>query len=144
MQQPLQSGACLDSPRQVPRALVAPASRARQIVRIDQVVSTATMMPGEVIGFLYTTTDGSTWLGQRTADYVSPATATAINAVLASTRDPNVPVSQFPPQTRYGVPTRLAQFFRVRIPPDAMRELRFAIVPCVEWPTARPLPDPAL
>ena len=144
MQPPLQSGACLDSPRAVPNALKAPLSRGLQVVRIDQIVSTATMTAGEVVGFLYTTQDGSMWLGQRTAYYMSPADATAINAVLASTHLPSDPYQAFPPQTRYGVPTRAPQYFRVRIPPDAMRALRIAIAPCVAWPADRPLPDPYL
>ena len=83
-QPPLENGACLDSIRAVPDVLQGPSSRGMQIVRIDQVVSTATMLPGEVIGFLYTTQDGSTWLGQRTKDYQSAADATAINRVLAA------------------------------------------------------------
>ena len=83
-QPPLENGACLDSIRAVPNVLQGPASRGMQIVRIDQVVSTATLLPGEVIGFLYTTQDGSTWLGQRTKDYQSAADATAINRVLAA------------------------------------------------------------
>lgn len=142
MQPPLQSGACLDSPRAVPKALRAPVTRGLQIVRIDEVVSTATMTEGEVVGFLYTTQDGSTWLGQRSAYYMSPADATTINAVLASTHLPSEPYQQFPPQTRYGVPTRAPQYFRVHIPPEAMRALRVALNPCVAWPTERPLPDP--
>lgn len=144
MQQPLESGACLDSPRPVPKALVSPAMRGTQLVRIDAVVSTSTMMPGEVIGFLYTTADGTTWLGQRSPDYMSPADATAINTVLASTHVPSVTVNAFPPQTRYGVPTRLPQFFIVRIPPGAIGPLRISLVPCVIWPGSRPLPDPVM
>lgn len=142
MQPPLESGACLDSPRAVPKALRTPASRGLQLVRIDQIVSTATMTAGEVVGFLYTTQDGSTWVGQRTSYYMSPADATTMNAVLASTHLPNEPYVQFPPQTRYGVPTRAPQYFRVRIPPDALRALRVTVVPCVAWPADRPLPDP--
>jgi hypothetical protein len=142
MQQPLESGACLDSPRSVPKALVTPVSRGVQLVRIDQIVSTATMTAGEVVGFLYTTQDGTTWLGQRSAYYMSPADATSINAVLASTHLPREPYSEFPPQTRYGVPTRAPHYLRVSIPPDALRALRVAIAPCVAWPAGRPLPDP--
>ncbi len=142
MQPPLQNGACLDSPRAVPNALKRPVSRALQIVRIDQIVSTATMTAGEVVGFLYTTQDGSTWVGQRTSYYMSPADATVMNAVLASTHVPNEPYRQFPPQTRYGVPTRLPEYFRVRMPPDALHALRVTVAPCVAWPADRPLPDP--
>ncbi len=83
--QPLESGVCLDSARAVPQVLEAPVSRSMQITRIDQVVSTATMTPGEVIGFLYTTQDGMTWLGERTAKYQSAANASAINQVLEAT-----------------------------------------------------------
>ena len=57
-----------------------------QLTRIDEVVSTSTMMSGQTIGFLYTTADGGTWLGQRTNTYMSAGNATAINAVLASTQ----------------------------------------------------------
>ena len=87
-QPPLENGACLDSIRAVPTCSKDRLRRGMQIVRIDQVVSTATMLPGEVIGFLYTTQDGSTWLGQRTKDYQSAADATAINRVLAAAHMP--------------------------------------------------------
>ncbi len=106
MQQPLENGSCLDSLRPVPKVLQAPVSRAMQIVRIDLVLSTATMMPGEIIGFLYTAEDGSTWLGQRSADYQSAADATAINRVLAATHVPGYNVTGFPPRDVYGVPTK--------------------------------------
>jgi hypothetical protein len=142
--QPLQDGPCLDSSRSVPRVLAAPVSRAMQIVRIDQVLSTATMTPGEIIGFLYTTQDGSTWLGERTAQYLSPADAHAINMVLAATHLPGQNVNDFPPETRYGVPTKLPQLFRVSIPPDAFGPLRVQLAPCVVWPPDRPLPDPSM
>lgn len=141
---PIESGACLDSARPVPRVLQAPVSRAMQLVRIDQVVSTATMTPGEILGFLYTTEDGTSWLGQRSADYMSPAQATALNQVLAQTHLPGEKVTEFPPQSRYGVATKYPQFFRVRIPPTAYAALRIQVLPCVAWPAARPLPDPAM
>lgn len=144
MQPPLESGACLDSPRPVPKVLQKPVSRGMQIVRIDEVVSTATMTQGQVIGFVYATQDGGTWLGERTADFVSPANATAINAVLSSTRVPGEKDTEFPPQSRYGVPTKYPRFLRVSIPPDATRPLEIALVPCVAWPASRPLPDPSL
>jgi hypothetical protein len=144
MQQPLESGACLDSPRPVPKVLQKPVSRGMQVVRVDEVVSTATMMPGEIVGFVYTTEDGGTWLGQRTPQYVSPAAATAVNAVLASTRVPGVAHSEFPPQSRYGVPTKYPQLFRVQIVPAALAALRVELVPCVIWPSGRSLPDPGL
>lgn len=114
-----------------------------QLVRIDQVVSTATMTTGQVVGFLYTTQDGATWLGERTSQYMSPANATEINSVLSSTHVTGVPKDEFPPQSRYGVPTKYPQLFRVRIPPDAFRALEIQIVPCVVWPSDRPLPDPS-
>jgi hypothetical protein len=143
-QPPLESGACLDSARAVPQVLVPPVSRAMQIVRIDEVVSTATMTPGEIIGFLYTTSDGSTWLGQRSGDYISPASARAINAILASTRLPGENVTEFPPVTRYGVATKYPRFFKVRTAPGAMSALRFQLVQCVVWPPGRALPDPTM
>ena len=143
-QQPLESGACLDSARAVPQVLQAPLARSLQIVRIDEVVSTATMTPGEIIGFLYTTADGSTWLGQRSSYYMSPANATAINQVLASMHLPSENVTEFPPTSRYGVATRYTRYFRVRIAPGAMSALRFQVVPCVAWPPGRALPDPSM
>ena len=142
-QAPLQNGACLDSARAVPQVLEAPVSRAMQIVRIDEVVSTATMTPGEIIGFLYTTSDGSTWLGQRSGDYISPASATAINQILAAMRTPGEK-SEFPPTSRYGVPTKSPRYFKVHVAPDAMGPLRFQLTPCVAWPAGRTLPDPTL
>jgi hypothetical protein len=141
---PLESGACLDSARAVPLVLAPPISRAMQIVRIDQVVSTATEMPGEILGFLYTTSDGTTWLGERSAHYTSPAAAETMNRLLASTHLPGENVTTFPPQTRYGVATKYPQFFRVRIPPAADSPLRVELAPCVAWPAARPLPDPSM
>ncbi len=144
MQQPLENGSCLDSLRPVPKVLQAPVSRAMQIVRIDLVLSTATMMPGEIIGFLYTAEDGSTWLGQRSADYQSAADATAINRVLAATHVPGYNVTGFPPRDVYGVPTKHPQLFRVQVPPDALTALRIQFQPCVAWPPGRPLPDPSM
>jgi len=142
--QPLEEGPCLDSTRSVPRVIASPVSRGMQIVRIDEVVSTATMMPGQVIGFLYTTQDGSTWLGERTAQYMSPASATAINQVLSSTHNPMQNIKAFPPQSHYGVPTKSPQLFRVSLPQNAMGPLRIELSPCVAWPAGRPLPDPMM
>lgn len=142
--QPLQNGPCLDSIRAVPKVIQSPVSRATQIVRIDQVLSTATMMPGEIIGFLYTTQDGSTWLGQRTHDYQSAADATAINRVLSATHVPGYSVTGFPATNVYGVPTKHPQIFRVQVPPNALGPLQIQIAPCVIWPSDRPLPDPAM
>lgn len=144
MQQPLENGSCLDSLRAVPKVLQPPASRAMQIVRIDLVLSTATMMPGEIIGFLYTTQDGSTWLGQRTSAYQSAADATAINRVLAATHVAGYNVNSFPPTTEYGVPTKHPHLFRVQVPQDAIAPLEIRFEPCVIWPPGRALPDPVL
>jgi hypothetical protein len=144
MPPPLEEGPCLDSARMVPRVLAKPLSRAMQIVRIDQVLSTATMTPGAIIGFLYTTQDGSTWLGERTTQYASPADATEINQVLAATHTSTKNVTAFPPETHYGVATKSPQLFAVRIPQDSFGALRIQLAPCVVWPAGRPLPDPTM
>lgn len=102
------------------------------------------MMPGEIIGYLYTTHDGSTWLGERSAQYTSPGGATAINRVLAATHVTTKNIASFPPQSRYGVATKYPQFFQVRIPPDALGALQITLEPCIVWPVARSLPDPSL
>jgi hypothetical protein len=143
-QPPLESGSCLDSPRAVPKVLMKPVSRAMQLVGIDAVVSTATMTANQTIGFLYTNGDGGTWLGERSGLYMSAANATSINAVLAATHAAGVAKDEFPPQSRYGEPTGYPQFFRVQIPPDALAALRIELIPCVRWPSARPLPDPTM
>jgi hypothetical protein len=140
----LNTGPCLDSPRSVPQVLQAPAVTARQLVRIDKVVSTATMTENEVIGFLYTQQDGTLWLGQRSAQYMSPAQAAQINQVLASTHMPSETATAFPPQTRLGVKTNFQQFFRVQVPATSLAALQIRIDPCVAWPTGRQLPDPSL
>ncbi|HTU80578.1 MAG TPA: hypothetical protein VMF61_00520 [Candidatus Acidoferrales bacterium] len=137
----LDTGPCLDS-RPVPAVLQPPLVRSMQIVRIDKVESTATMMPGEIVGFLYTLQDGSTWLGQRDDQYMSGAAAAAVNNVLASTHMPGQNVSKFPPQMKHGVATKYTQFYRVQIPPTAFEALRITLVPCVAWPPSRQLPDP--
>jgi len=139
--EPLGAGACLDSPRPVPRVLQPPIAQGNQIVRIDKVASTASLMPGEVIGFLYTLHDGSTWLGQRTQPYMSAASAAQINNVLSSTHMPGENVSQFPPEMKHGVSTKYTQYFKVQIVPTAMQTLRIELEPCVVWPAGRPLPD---
>jgi hypothetical protein len=142
--EPLGTGPCLDSPRPVPRLLQPPAQRGNQVVRIDKVVSTASMLPGEIIGFLYTLADGSTWLGQRTQPYMSGAAADQSNQVLASTHLPAANVEKFPPQMAHGVATKYQQFFKVQIVPSALTALRIELEPCVVWPTDRPLPDPTM
>jgi hypothetical protein len=141
--QPLETGPCLDS-RPVPAVLQPPLIRGNQIVRIDKLESTATMMPGEVLGYVYTLQDGSTWLGQRDDAYMSGAAASSINAVLASTHMPGENVSKFPPQMKHGVATKYQQFFKVQIPPTAFEALRIQLAPCVAWPSGRPLPDPGM
>jgi hypothetical protein len=142
--EPLGAGACLDSTRPVPRVLQPPVFRANQIVRIDKVVSAQSMMPGEVIGFLYTLQDGSTWLGQRTQPYMSGAAARQMNQVLSSTHLPGQNVNAFPPQMIHGVATKYSQFFKVQIVPTAMQTLQIDLQPCVVWPAGRPLPDPQM
>src|ERR1700735_394688 len=88
MPQPPATGACTDSPRPVPLVLQPTVSRNRQVVRIHKVESTASLMPGEVIGYLYTLADGSSWLGQRTEPYMSGAAAAQVNQVLSFTHIP--------------------------------------------------------
>jgi hypothetical protein len=142
--QPLETGPCLDSGRPVPRLLQPPTTRGHQVVRIDKVVSTATMMPGQVIGFLYTLEDGSTWLGQRTQQYTSAGAAAQMNQILSSTHMPGENVKAFPPQTIHGVATKYTQFFKVQMVPSALETLRIELEPCVVWPSGRPLPDPQM
>jgi hypothetical protein len=138
----LNNGPCLDSPRAVPHVLQEPVVREMQIVRIDRVVSTASMTRDELIGFLYTTPDGTTWLGQRTPPYMSAENARHINQVLVSTRLSPIEPSAFPKTSAFGVPVRSEQFFRVQIPLRAFEPLRIRIDPCVAWPQGRSLPDP--
>ncbi|HEY9086135.1 MAG TPA: hypothetical protein VIN40_09425 [Candidatus Tyrphobacter sp.] len=140
----LNNGPCLDSPRAVPHVLQEPVVRQMQVVRVDRVASTATMTRDEIIGFLYTTADGTTWLGQRTPEYMSAEDARQINRVLVSTRLSPLEPSAFPKTTEYGVPIHTEQFFRVQIPETALEPLRIRIEPCVAWPEGRPLPDPTL
>lgn len=142
--EPLGAGSCLDSTRPVPRLLQPPIVRANQIVRVDRVVSTATMMPGQTIGFLYTLQDGSTWLGQRTQQYMSGAAAGQMNQILASTHLPGEKANEFPPQMIHGVATKYSQFFKVQIVPTALTTLQIELDPCVVWPAGRPLPDPQM
>lgn len=142
--EPLGAGACLDSTRPVPRVLQPPIVRASQIVKIDRVLSTTTLMPGQTIGFLYTLQDGSTWLGQRSQAYMSGAAASQMNQVLSSTHTPGEKATEFPPQTIHGVATKYTQFFRVKIVPSALETLKIELQPCVVWPAGRPLPDPQM
>jgi hypothetical protein len=135
-------GPCLDSPKAVPSVLGEPFVRQSEVVRIDKVVSTRTMMANEVIGFVYTRQDGKTYLGTRTAQYTSPASAAQLNAVLASTHAPEVKETTFPPQTRLGVKTSGPPFLGVKIPTGALQPLAIRLDPCVVWPASMPLPDP--
>ena len=142
--QTLNNGACLDSPRAVPLVLQSPAVRSQQIMRIDKVVSLQTNLDNEVIGFLYTLQDGTTWLGQRSSDYMSAADARAINQVLSSTHMPDQPINAFPPVMKYGVATKYQQYFRVQIPQAALAGLQIRLDACVAWPPGRSLPDPTM
>ncbi len=136
-------GPCLDSAKQVPNVVGEPAQRSSEIVRIDRVVSESAYTLNQIIGFLYTREDGKTYLGMRTSQYTSPASAQELNAVLASTRALGVSEIEFPPQTRLGVPTRYSQFFQVKIPPAAIDPLKIRLESCVAWPAGRALPEPA-
>ena len=136
-------GPCLESARQVPNVIGEPVDRSSEIVRIDKVLSNATYTPNQIIGFLYTRQDGKTFLGMRSPLYTSAASAQELNQVLASTHAPGVTETGFPPQTRLGVKTGYAQFFEVKIPPNAFSALQIRLDPCVVWPAGRPLPDPA-
>ena len=140
----LNNGPCMDSPRAVPQVLQPPAVRSMQIVRVDKIVSTATLLQNETIGFLYTLEDQSTWIGQRTPDYMSPANARAMNQVLASTHLPDQAVTAFPPQTKLGVATKYQQYFKVQLPATAYGALKIRLDPCVAWPAGRDLPDPTM
>ncbi len=139
----LNNGPCLDSPRSVPQSLQPPAVRATQIVKIDKVVSTGSMTQGETVGFVYTLEDGSTWLGQRTAPYISPAGAQLVNQILASTHLSTSNVTAFPPVTKFGIKTNYLQYFQIKLPAEALAPLGIELDSCVAWPSTRPLPDPS-
>jgi hypothetical protein len=138
---PLNNGPCLDSPVAVPHTLNG-SDKATEVVRIDKVISTATFINGEIIGYLYTRQDGSTYLGQRKAEYMSGADSQAINAVFASTHMPNATITRFPPARRYGIKTNVQEIFQVQVPQNAWEPLHIQVQPCVAWPSAQPLPDP--
>lgn len=137
----LNNGACLDSAKSVPQGLFG-GEASSAIVKIDKVVSTATMNDGDVLGFLYTRQDGTTWLGQRSQNYMSGADSMQINQVLASTHMPNSNVWAFPPVKKYGVKTNYSEIFQVRIPLTAMDPLHIRLDSCVAWPQGTPLPSP--
>jgi hypothetical protein len=136
-------GPCLESTKQVPNVIGEPVAKDSEVVKIEKVVSLATYTPGQVIGFLYTRQDGKTFLGMRSLQYTSPASAQELNQVLASTHAPGVSETEFPPQTRLGVKTGYSQFFEVKLLAAAMDPLQVRLDPCVAWPAGRPLPDPA-
>jgi hypothetical protein len=137
----LNNGACLDSIKSVPQGLFG-SDQSAAIVKIDKVVSTATMTQDEILGYLYTRQDGTTWLGQRRQDYMSGADSTQINQVLASTHMPKSDIFAFPPIRKYGVKTNYTEIFQVQIPTTAMDPLHIRLDPCVAWPVGSALPSP--
>lgn len=140
----LNNGACMDSPRAVPLVLQPPSVRSMQINRIDKIISTASYTKDETVAFLYTLADGSTWLGQRSPDYMSAADARISNQILASTHQPGQPVTGFPPQMKYGVATKYQQYFKISLPQAALAGLQIRLEPCVAWPAGRDLPEPRM
>lgn len=137
----LNNGACLDSNKSVPQGLFG-TEQSAAVIKIDKVVSTATMTDGQIIGYLYTRQDGTTWLGQRRQEYMSGAASSQMNEVLSSTHMPNADVWQFPPIRKYGVKTNYTEIFQVRIPTTAMDPLHIRLDPCVAWPAESALPNP--
>jgi hypothetical protein len=137
----LNNGACLDSVKSVPQALFG-SDTGSTIVKIDKMVSTSSLIDGEVIGYLYTRQDGTTWLGQRKQEFMSAADSQAINAVFASTHMPSATITQFPPVRRFGVKTNYTEIFQVQIPLTAMDPLHIRLDPCVAWPAGAALPNP--
>lgn len=142
----LNNGPCMDSPASVPHVLQEPVVREMQVIRIDRVISTYSMTPNEVIGFVYVTKDGTHWLGQRSGDFMSASNARQINHVLVSTRLARTEPQAFPPTTSHitGAALHTEQYFRVDIPPMAWGPLHIKLEVCVAWPPDRPLPDPSL
>lgn len=140
LQAVLNNGPCMDSPKAVPQTLGG-SGVAAAIVKIEKVISTATMIDGQVIGFLYQREDGTTWLGQRRQEYMSAADSDALNKVLASTHLPGAKITVFPPVRKYGVKTYYEDTFQVRVPPAALAPLRITLEPCVSWPPGMELPS---
>ncbi len=138
---PLNNGACMDSAAQVPQALQG-AGQSAAVVRIDRVVSTADMLSGETIGFLYTRQDGSTWIGERSQAYMSAAASQAMNNVLGMFHLQGASTTQFPPARLYGVKTNYQQIFQVHVMQTGLDPLHIRFDPCVAWPQGRPLPQP--
>lgn len=137
----LNNGSCLDSIKAVPQALFG-SDPTSAIVKIDKIVSTSSMIDGQVIGYLYTRQDGTTWLGQRKQPYMSAADSQAVNAVFASTHMPKATITEFPPVRMYGVKTNYSEIFQVNIPSTAMDPLHIRLDPCVAWPAGMSLPNP--
>jgi hypothetical protein len=137
----LNNGACLDSIKSVPEGLFG-TDPSSAIVKIDKMVSTATMTDGEIIGYLYTRQDGTTWLGQRKQEYMSSADSAQINQVLSSTHLPGAAITTFPPVRRYGVKTNYTEIFQVNLPATALDPLHVRLDPCVAWPAGQALPSP--
>lgn len=125
----------MDSVKQVPYNLGWPLDRTTQVVRIDKIVSTSSMTPQEVLGFLYTRQDGATLAGTRSSRYMSAVSWSVMNQVLASTHAPSVT------QTAFSQKANGNEFLKVNIPADAMGALNIRLEPCVAWPQGRPLPD---
>lgn len=137
----LNNGACLDSIKAVPQGLFG-SEQSSAVVKIDKVISTATMTEGEILGYLYTRQDGTTWLGQRRQEYMSAADSSLINQVLTSTHMPGASATVFPPVRKYGVKTNYAEIFQVHLPATAWDPLHIRLDPCVAWPAGMPLPNP--
>jgi hypothetical protein len=137
----LNNGPCLDSIKSVPQGLFG-TDPTSAIVKIDKLVSTSSMMDGEIIGYVYTRQDGTTWLGQRKQEYTSAAGSQALNAVFASTHLPNATVTQFPPVRLYGVRTNYTEIFQVNVPSSALDPLHVRLDPCIAWPAGASLPNP--
>ncbi len=137
----LNNGACLDSFKAVPQGLFG-SDPTSAIVKIDKVVSTSSFINGEIIGYLYTRQDGTTWLGQRRQDYMSAADSQAVNAVFSSTHLPGASITEFPPVRKFGVKTNYTEVFQVNLPPGALDPLHVRLEPCVAWPPGMALPNP--
>jgi hypothetical protein len=137
----LNNGPCMDSIKSVPQSLFG-ADPTSAIVKIDKLVSTASMIDGQVIGYIYTRQDGTTWLGQRKQDFMSAADSQAVNAVFASTHLPGATITQFPPVRKYGVKTNYTEIFQVNLPAGALQALHARLDPCVAWPAGMSLPNP--
>ena len=137
----LNNGPCLDSIKSVPQGLFG-TDPTSAIVKIDKLVSTSSMMDGEIIGYVYTRQDGTTWLGQRKQEYMSAAGSQALNTVFGSTHLPNATVTQFPPVRLYGVRTNYTEIFQVNMPSSALDPLHVRLDPCIAWPAGATLPNP--